>query len=427
MAFVVVAASALLTQACSTGETPQNPDAKVKIDKGGPDLPKPDVGVDSGQPDVLPADLLPKDTLSPDTLSPDMGPCGNGQIDPGENCDPAIKAGDPGACPADVSECDDLNTCTTDSLTGQASDCSATCVNAPITPCCGNGIKEGTEVCDDGNQVDKDGCNNTCNLPGGHLLLTEFATSPSEAEFIEIYNPSTSPVPLKDVYLSDRFDYFQIVDPAAVAGGSTDFIVRFPDGAVLNAGEYAVVAFKSLGFKTVYGKAPDYEIVSGDSAVPDMVPATNKSLGSQAGLTDSGELLVLFRWDGLTDLVQDIDYVVWKGASATAVSKNTTICMDGPDGTGVTACSDVPNPCTCYLDDTNVIAQSSLNPPQQGGSLHRCNYLETGEKATGGNGETGHDETSEPFDGAGATWKRNPKTLWWRTPGKPAPPKFCPQ
>lgn len=283
----VLAASALFTQACSTGETPATPDAK--IDRGQPDLPKADLGVDIGRPDVLPADLLPADVLPADTLSPDMGPCGNGQLDPGENCDPGIKAGDPGACPTSATECDDLNTCTTDSLTGQAADCSAICVNTALTPCCGNGIKEAGEVCDDGNQVDKDGCNNTCNLPGGHLLLTELATSPSEAEFIEIYNPSTSPVALKDVYLSDRFDYFSIVDPASVAGGSTDFIVRFPDGAVLNPGEYAVVAFKSLGFKTVYGKAPDYEIVPGDANVPDMVPATSKSLGSQAGLTDSGE------------------------------------------------------------------------------------------------------------------------------------------
>ncbi len=44
---------------------------------------------------------------------------------------------------------------------------------------------------------------------------------------------------------------------------------------------------------------------------------------------------------------------------------------------------------------------------QQGGSLHRCNYREGTEKATGGNGATGHDETSENESGAGATWKRN--------------------
>jgi cysteine-rich repeat protein len=412
-ATLLLASSTLL--ACSTGDTPAPFD--VGVDTRPADTrPADTLPADTLPADTLPADTLPADTLPADTLSPDLGPCGNGQLENGEDCDPGIPAGDPGACPQD---CDDKNPCTDDKLLGTAADCDARCEHTPLKPCCGNGLKEAGEVCDDGNQVGNDGCTKTCTLPGGHLLITEVATSPSEAEFIEIYNPSNAPTTLKDVYLSDRVDYFQIVDTAAFSGVSTDFVVRFPAGAVLNPGAYAVIATNGFKYKIAYGKAPDYEITSSDGAVPDMVPANPKALGSQAGLTDTGELLVLFTWDGASDLVQDLDYVVWKGSSATAFAKSPALCIDGPDADSTPS---------CYLADTAVTQQSALKVPQQGGSLHRCDYTEAGEKQTGGNGATGHDETSEPFDSATApTWKRNPNTLKWRTPGEPAPPTFCPQ
>ncbi len=413
--WLLAGALPLALAACSTS----NPIATL-YDAGrdrGVDTLAPDtVTPDTRARDTLAPDTLAPDTLAPDTLAPDLGPCGNGLLETGEDCDPGIPAGDPGACPQ---SCDDQDPCTADTLLGTAADCDARCEHHALTPCCGNGIKEPGEVCDDGNQVGNDGCTKACTLPGGHLLLTELATSPSEAEFIEIYNPSNVAVPLKDVYLSDRVDYFQIVDAAAFKGISTDFVVRFPAGAVLNPGAYAVVAVDGLKFKIAYGKAPDYELRSSDAAVPDMLPATTNSLGSQVGLTDTGELLVLFSWNGVSDLVQDLDYVVWKGSSASAFAKGPTICIDGPD---------VDTTTSCYLADTPVTQQSALKVPQQGGSLHRCDYTESGEKKTGGNGATGHDETSEPFDsGASPTWKRNPKKLSARTPGAPAPPTFCPR
>ncbi|MCK5800533.1 MAG: lamin tail domain-containing protein, partial [Deltaproteobacteria bacterium] len=408
-----VALTTVVGLACSTGDPATPFDSGV--DRGHPDLRVDTVTPDTLAPDTVTPDGPVPDTLAPDLLALDLGPCGNGIVDPGEDCDPAILVGEAGACPTD---CNDDNTCTNDTFKGNANDCSARCEHAPISPCCGNGITETGEVCDDGNQNDKDGCNNLCKLPGGHLLITEIATSPSEAEFIEIYNPSTNAVPLKDVYLSDRIDYFQVVDPAQLKSGSTDFVVRFPDGAILNPGAYAIIATNGFAFKVAYSKAPDYEIKPMDSGVPDMIAPTPKALGSQTGLTDTGEFVVMFQWNGESDLVSDLDYVVWKGSSATAFAKSPLICMDGPD-TDTGLCSDTPSPCTCYKEDTPVIFQSSLHVPQQGGSLHRCDYHETGERKTGGNGVTGHDETSEPFAGSAgvaATWKRNPKTLSWRTP-----------
>lgn len=85
--------------------------------------------------------------------------CGDGVISAGETCD--------GNCPM---SCDDGNACTADSLTGSATMCNAKCTNTPIAapksgdgccpsganaandsdckPVCGNGVKEGSEVCD---------------------------------------------------------------------------------------------------------------------------------------------------------------------------------------------------------------------------------------------------------------------------------------
>src|SRR5438132_7737537 len=78
--------------------------------------------------------------------------CGNGQLDPGELCDPAIPSGAGGACPTD---CDRGNTCYSDALI-QPGTCLATCVHEAVPNCCGNGIVEAGEACDDGNQRDYD-------------------------------------------------------------------------------------------------------------------------------------------------------------------------------------------------------------------------------------------------------------------------------
>jgi len=265
--------------------------------------------------------------------------------------------------------------------------------------------------------LDRDGCSNKCALPGGHLLITEVAVSPTEAEFIEIFNPSKTTIALDTVYLADRIDFHQLPG-GALKTGRFDFIARFPNGATLKPGAYAVVALDGLKFKVVFNKPPDYELFATDAAIPDMVEPHKGLFGSTAGLTDTGEVLTAFSWDGKSDRVQDLDYVVWKGSTATAVFRTVSTCVDGPDINATTS---------CYKNDTPVTQQSSIVPPQTGGSMQRCNYLETGEKKSGGNGVGGHDETSESFSGAGATWKRNPNTPTDRTPHRGAPLGFCPQ
>ena len=130
-----------------------------------------------------------------------------------------------------------------------------------------------------------------------------------------------------------------------------------------------------------------YELFDTDANVPDMREALPGAIGGSSGLTNGGEIVILYHWDGTSDLVQDTDYAVW-GDKAEAVDK-TGIAIDGPDGDS--------SPST-YLDDTaiaNQIAVSSGAPHSGGESAQRMTLAENGEIFSGGNGITGHDETSE--------------------------------
>ena len=58
---------------------------------------------------------------------------------------------------SDDSVCASGELCVTDTC-----DPTAGCASSVTPNCCGNGLTEGTEECDDGNDVDGDGCDSTC-------------------------------------------------------------------------------------------------------------------------------------------------------------------------------------------------------------------------------------------------------------------------
>lgn len=242
------------------------------------------------------------------------------------------------------------------------------------------------------------------------ILISEIVVTPTGGEFIEIYNPNDYDIDLSNFYVTDATYasggqyYYNIVTGANYGGGSSgDFHSRFPTGSTITSGEYQTIALNGdADFFTEYGVNPTYEIdkdefASGTpDAIPDMLEAVlNSIFGSSGdhnpGLTNGDEVLVLYYWDGESDLVQDSDYLLWDNGGYVpneAVDK-TGIRLDGPDaGTDSSA----------YLDDTPIADQHFGVSPGSGFSLHRIDYLEGSEVLTGGNGIEGNDETSEDTD-----------------------------
>ena len=234
---------------------------------------------------------------------------------------------------------------------------------------------------------------------GPHLLISEIVVTPTAGEFIEIYNPTSNTVDLSNYYLTDATFasgsayYYNIVTGANAGGGSfSDFHARFPEGATIASGETQTIAMDGTAFLSVYTLLPTYELYDTNPALPDMREALPGSIDGQGGLTDAGEVAILYFWNGQTDLVQDIDYVVW-GDKAEAVDK-TGISIDGPDA---------DNTPSTYLDDTAIAQQISVSsdaPHTQGRSVARPVNTEVSEAQSGGNGLTGHNETAEDLASA---------------------------
>ena len=251
------------------------------------------------------------------------------------------------------------------------------------------------------------------------LLITEIAVTPTDGEFIEIYNPTGGTVNLENVYLTDATYaggstyYYQIVQGSGGGGSFGDFHARFPLAASIAPGEYQTIALNgSANFTAFYGVTPTYELYEDGGSpdgIPDMREAFPGSINNQGGLTNDGEVVILYEWDGLSDLVTDLDYVLW-GDKAEAVDK-TGVCIDGPDGDSST---------TCYLADTaiasqDVIADDATSPHAVCFSWTRDDLNEGSETKSGGNGSGGHDETSEDLS-----------TTWCEaTPSPNAPGNSC--
>lgn len=231
-----------------------------------------------------------------------------------------------------------------------------------------------------------------------HVLLSEIATRPTGAEFVELWNPTRAPVSLAGYGLADFTTYHAAPwGPYPTRAASSDFIVSFPPDAALAPCARAVVSVgKAADFAAAYGAPPDFEIVAtsqlggpdDDPAVPNLTQDLGANVPTTRGLTDDGELVILFRLDA--NGVRDVDYVVWGPDTAVRVDK-----------TGLPG----------YRPDTPPALQDALAAPGAGKTLHRCVAGETGEHAGAGNGVTGHDETSERLNLA---WDTAPAPSPWQ-------------
>ncbi len=216
-----------------------------------------------------------------------------------------------------------------------------------------------------------------------HLVFSELAVSPSTGEYVKITNPTTAGIDISDYYITDATDttngeyYFNVtVDSNYWSGSGFDFIARFPSGYLLAAGASIYLSMvDSATFNTEYGFFPDLTVKQSLRSV-----GTSSTIGGASFyLTNTSETLILFKWDGTATEVQDVDYLIW-GDRQYAIDK-----------TGIGN----------YSPDTPVASQVPLPSHADGEKLVRISDEGT-ETASGGNGITGHDETSENL---AVTWE----------------------
>jgi hypothetical protein len=215
--------------------------------------------------------------------------------------------------------------------------------------------------------------------PGSPLLLSEVVLAPTAAEMIEIVNTSNQEVDLSTYYLSDSGGYYTVPVQATVQ--ANDFIVKFPVGAKLAGHGVLVVAIDTpTNFATTYGMAPSFSLVDGSMQTI--------AMNGQATLTNEGEPVILFQWDGRSDLVRDVDIMlagVPAGMSNTFPNKSG-MQQDGPDADLL--------PSAYAVDRYTIGPQPAA--PGSGRSTKRIK-LEAGHEVQDGkgNGQSGDDETSE--------------------------------
>jgi len=216
-----------------------------------------------------------------------------------------------------------------------------------------------------------------------HLLISEIVLQPSTSEYFIIYNPTDNSIDLTDYYITDATDpanqlyYYNLPSGANYSStSSTDFTARFPAGSSVNAKSSLVVCIPAkASFTGTHVVMPDLSIKE------DFLPAIagQSTIGSAPYYLDNtAETLILFKWDGSASTVQDVDYVLW-GSNAFGIDKS-----------GVST----------YQNDTPV-AQQKFAPVHVDGQKLKRIAEEGSETQSGGNGITGHDETSENLD---ETW-----------------------
>jgi hypothetical protein len=269
--------------------------------------------------------------------------------------------------------------------------------------------------------------------PDKHLLISEVCVRPRSAEFIEIYNPGPDTLSLADYYLTDNVNsndnsYTRLtmgMGSLNIANG--DFFVRFPANAKIAPREYQTIAFDASLFRFRYSQAPTYEINRADgNPANDMRRVKPDTLTPfvDPNLADPNEVVLLLKWDGESDLVQDVDYVVW-GALLSVPKPNLSGLVDagevpgsvvaaGPlneavdktglslDGLDLDAVKSYYDNETSLSDQKPVAGQTHafLKSWQRRVSFTDFAPIEFGEITVGGNGVSGHDETSEDLAAA---------------------------
>ena len=205
-----------------------------------------------------------------------------------------------------------------------------------------------------------------------HLILNRVCITPDQAEMIEIYNPLSESVDLTNYYLSDSNKYYEWINGESI--GNFDFLVKLPSGSSIPPeGTYTITTQNNDDFFNHYGYQPDLSILDQNLETVEF--------GVNPNLSGSEEMLILFFWDGQSQIVQDVDYFLW-GDFDKGVFKSTTDGYSYDD---------------TILENQNFI-RSYLSSDFYDSLYVRNDINEVEENQNEGNGISGHDETSENFN-----------------------------
>jgi hypothetical protein len=252
-----------------------------------------------------------------------------------------------------------------------------------------------------------------------HLLITEVMTMPfgsvsgTRAEFVEIWNPTGQTFDLSVYYLSDSKAYARLPEGDVEVEDQTDFIVRFPLGSSISPDQVIVVAIDGEGFEEAYGQVADYAIKEPGDATP-MTIVDIGSNTSNVGFANTGEGIVLFHWNGLSNLVQDVDMIMTGSRDDRDHVHNILDKTELPPVDGPASGTDTYRPDAFTMGDVRGQFESAT---PVGRSYKRIALEGPHILRSGGNGITGHDETSEDIR---RTWdnQQDPDGYTPPTPGE---------
>ena len=128
------------------------------------------------------------------------------------------------------------------------------------------------------------------------ILLTEvYYNTPGvdlEQEWVELANFGPVSIDLSDYKTGDEEQ-----------SRGKEGMLRFPAQTTIAPAQIIVVAQSAVGFRALYGRNPDFEIIDSDSQVPDMRRYALWSTGDFALANDGDELLLLDKQNRLVDSI----------------------------------------------------------------------------------------------------------------------------
>ncbi len=190
------------------------------------------------------------------------------------------------------------------------------------------------------------------------LLITEIYYNPpgeeSEREWLEIANVGTAVLDLSDIKVGDEEQ-----------SGGGEGMRRFPEGTLLEPEQALVVAQTAVGFRTLFGNNPDFELTDSDPDVPDMRNYLLWATGDIALANDGDQVVLLNERNVIIDSVNYGDQTTFFVPAVTAVFEGQSIERNPANCDTDTATDwqpqETPTPGAVQFDDA---CRAPLNPAE---------------------------------------------------------------